>query len=89
MQCIITEKPSNQTYKLWWNKESQIVRAKETSKIVIEYDQEIPQSQTADNPMAPWGRAIQPSGDTAKTNKQSNQLSLPHQDDCNTSMDIK
>ena len=28
------------------------------SKIVSEYDQEIPQSQTADNPVAPRGRAI-------------------------------
>ena len=37
-------------------------------KIVIEYDQEIPQSQTADNPMAPRGRAAQPSRDTRKTN---------------------
>ena len=27
------------------------------SKIVSEYDQEIPQSQTADNPVAPPGRA--------------------------------
>ena len=27
------------------------------TKIVSEYDQEIPQSQTADNPMAPRGRA--------------------------------
>ena len=26
-------------------------------KIVNEYDQEIPQSQTADNPLAPQGRA--------------------------------
>ena len=26
-------------------------------KIVSEYDQEIPQSQTADNPVAPRGRA--------------------------------
>ena len=32
-----------------------------TSKIVGEYDQEIPQSQTADNPVAPRGRAAQPS----------------------------
>ena len=31
--------------------------------------------------MAPRGRAAQPSRDTRKTNKQSNQLSLPHQDD--------
>ena len=37
-------------------------------KITSEYDQEIPQSQTADNPMAPRGRAPQPSRDTRKTN---------------------
>ena len=37
-------------------------------KIVSVYDQEIPQSQIADNPMAPQGRAAQPSGDTRKTN---------------------
>ena len=36
---------------------------------ISEYDQEIPQSQTADNPMAPLGRATQPSRDTRKTNK--------------------
>ena len=30
------------------------------SEIVSEYDQEIPQSQTADNPVAPRGRATQP-----------------------------
>ena len=57
--------------------------------IVSEYDQEIPQSQTADNPMAPRGRAAQPSRDTRRQIKQSNQLSLPHQDDCNTRMVIK
>ena len=33
-----------------------------------EYDQEIPQSQTIDNPMALRGRAAQPSRDTRKTN---------------------
>ena len=33
-----------------------------------EYDQEIPQSQTADNPVAPRVRAAQPSRDTRKTN---------------------
>ena len=33
-----------------------------------EYDQEIPQSQTADKPMAPRGRATQQSQDTWKTN---------------------
>ena len=37
-------------------------------KTVSEYDQEIPQSQTADNPMAPRGRAAQPPRDTRKTN---------------------
>ena len=37
-------------------------------KIVSEYDKEIPQSKTADNPMAPRGRAAQPSRDTRKTN---------------------
>ena len=38
------------------------------SKIVSEYDQDIPQSQTADNPVAARGRAAQPSRDTRKTN---------------------
>ena len=37
-------------------------------KIVSEYDQEIPQSQTADNPVAPRGRAAQPARYTRKTN---------------------
>ena len=37
-------------------------------KIVNEYDQEIPQSQTADNPVAQRGRAAQPSRDIRKTN---------------------
>ena len=30
-------------------------------KILSEYNQEIPQSQTADDPVAPRGRAAQPS----------------------------
>ena len=37
-------------------------------KIVSEYDQEIPQSQTPDNPEALRGRAAQPSQDTRKIN---------------------
>ena len=37
-------------------------------KIVSVYDQEIPQSLTADNHVAPRGRAAQPSRDTRKTN---------------------
>ena len=37
-------------------------------KIGSEYDKEIPQSQTADNLVAPRGRAAQPLQDTRKTN---------------------
>ena len=48
------------------------------SKKVSEYDQEIPQSQTTDNPMAPRGRAAQPLRDTRKTN-QAKQLALSSQ----------
>ena len=36
--------------------------------MLSEYDQEISKSQTADNPMAPRGRAAQPSRDTRWTN---------------------
>ena len=43
-------------------------RQAEIPKIVSEYDQEIPQSQTADKPMALRGRATQQSRDTRKTN---------------------
>ena len=38
------------------------------TKIVSEYDQDIPQSQTADNPVASRGRVAQPSRDTRNTN---------------------
>ena len=38
-------------------------------KIVSEYEQEIPQSQTADKPMAPRGRATQHSRETRKANQ--------------------
>ena len=38
------------------------------SRMVSESDQEIPQSQFTDNPVAPRGRAAQPSRDTRKTN---------------------
>ena len=47
---------------------NEIPMANANIKIVNEYDQEIPQSQTADNPVAPRGRAAQPSRDTRKTN---------------------
>ena len=36
------------------------------ANIVNEYDQEIPQSQTADKPVASWGRAMQQSRVTRK-----------------------
>ena len=39
-----------------------------TLEIVSVYDQEIPQSQTAGNPMAPRGSPTQPSQDTIMTN---------------------
>ena len=44
------------------------------SKIVSEYDQEIPQSQTADNPMAPQGRAAQPSQEDKFLSKATSSL---------------
>ena len=59
------------------------------SKIVSEYDQETPQSQTADNPMAPEEEPINHHETPERQIKQSNQLSLPHQDDCNTRTDTK
>ena len=59
------------------------------SEIVNEYDQEIPQSQTADNlghrEEEPFNHLETP----GRQIKQSNQLSLPNQDDCNTRMDKK
>ena len=48
--------------------QSQTIFFSDISKIENEYDQEIPQSQTADNPVAPRGRAAQPSQDTRKIN---------------------
>ena len=40
-----------------------------------EYDQEIPESQTADKPMTPRGRATQSLLDTRKTNQARDVLS--------------
>ena len=59
------------------------------SKIVSEYDQEIPQSQTADTPRHREEEPLNHHETPGRQIKQSNQLSLPHQDDCNTRMDIK
>ena len=57
------------------------------AKIVCTYDQEIPQSQTAN----PWHREEEPHNNHEKPGRQtkhSNHLSLPHQDYCKTRMDI-
>ena len=56
-----------------FNRREKVFKITQYAKIVNEYDQEIPQLQTADNPVAPLGRAAQPSRDTRKTNlaKQS------------------
>ena len=54
-----------------------------------EYDQEIPQSQTAGKP---WHCEEEPHNNhetPGRQIKQSNQLSLPHQDYCKTRRDIK
>ena len=58
-------------------------------KIVSKYDQEIPQSQTADNPWHYEEEPLNHHETPGRQIKQSNQLSLPHQDGCNTRMDIK
>ena len=53
-----------------------------------EYEQETPQSQTADTPMTPQGRATQQSK-IHQDDKLNNAISsLPHQDDCKTRMDM-
>ena len=48
-----------------------------------EYDQEIPHSQTADNTVAPRGRAAQPSQDTRKTNLAKQPALSSPSSDCN------
>ena len=54
-----------------------------------EHDQELPQSQTAEKPMALRRNATQQSQDIRQTPMQSSQFSLSHQDDYKTRMDIK
>ena len=46
-------------------------------KVVSEYDQEIPQSQTADKHIASLVRATQQSRDTRKTNKANQPTPSP------------
>ena len=58
-------------------------------KQVSEHDQEIPQSELQRNP---WHSKEEPNNNhetLERQTKQSNQLSLPHQDDCKTRIDIK
>ena len=63
----VARKYGSQQIKIW-DVEKKTQRERYCIKVVSEYDQEIPQSQTADNPVAPRGRAAQPSRDTRKTN---------------------
>ena len=60
-------------------------------KIVSEYDQEIPQSQTADSHVYREEEPLNHQETPGRQIKQSNQLSLllPNQDDCNTRTDTK
>ena len=58
-------------------------------KIVSQYDQEIPQYKPQ---TTPWHREEEPLNHhetPGRQIKQGNQLTLPHQNDCNTTMDIK
>ena len=60
------------------------------SKIVSEYDPEIPQSQKPQT--TPWHREKEPLNHhetTGRQTKQSNQPPLPYQDNCNIRMDLK
>ena len=54
-----------------------------------EYDHVRPQSQNVDKPMAPRERANNNHETLGRQTKQNNQLSLPHQDDCKTSIGHK
>ena len=53
-------------------------------KTASEYDQEIPQSHTAEQPALPRGRATEQNKTPGRHFKQSNQLTLTQQDDCKT-----
>ena len=58
-------------------------------KKISEYDQEIPQSQIADKSMHCEEEPLYNHETPGRQTKQSNQLSLPQQDDYNTRMYIK
>ena len=59
------------------------------TKIVSEFDQEILQSQTEDKPHVTVRKSHTTQETLERQTKQSDQLSLSHQDDCKTKMDIK
>ena len=73
-------------YNFW---RQDLLKWKISWKIVSEHDQEIPQSQTADNPVHRKEEPLNHHETPGRQIEQSNQLSLPHKDDCNTRMDIK
>ena len=52
IDCYFYEDPNNIKLRQLFNSTRE-KQATDLSKIVSEYDQEIPQSQTADNPVAP------------------------------------
>ena len=59
------------------------------SKIVSEYDQEIPQSQLHTNPLYRKEETPNNHETPGRHTKQSTQLSLPHRDDSKATMDTK
>ena len=59
------------------------------SKIVSEYDQEIQQYKPQTSPWHRKEETLNHHETPGRQIKQSKQLSLPHQNDCNTWMDIK
>ena len=59
------------------------------SIVESEYDQEIPQSQTAKTPWHSEEESDNNHETPGKQTNQSNQLSLPHQVDCKTRMDTE
>ena len=58
--------------------------SRKSKKKVSEYDQEMPHHKLQTNR---WHREEE--AHSGRQHEQSNQLSLPHQDDCKTRMDIK
>ena len=58
-------------------------------EIVSEYDQDIPHHKQRTNPQHCKEEPHNHHETPGRQTKQSNQLPLPHQDDCKTRMDIK